>query len=372
MKRTFGTVDQLPSGAWRARYRVKGRQVTIPGSFATRKLANAALAEVQRDQGHGITIDPTAGKETFRSFAERHVASRTDWKETTRQDRRSLLRLHILPTFGRLALRDVTPSLIRSWHSGLHRDHPATAQAAYRLLRSILNAAIDDGLLSVNPCRVKGAGLDRAPERRIASVHELEAIADAMPKRMRSLILLAGYVGLRRSELLGLQHRDIDLLHGTVSVSRSVHWLRDGKGMVVAEPKTAAGHRTVAIPSSILEDLNDHLSRFVGKDRRAWVFTGSEGGPLLPHVLGRYFRRARASIGRDDLVLHDLRHSALTLAAVSGASVAELMHRAGHASPVAALRYQHATAERDKVIAEALAQLRPSATITPIRAARRN
>jgi len=66
---------------------------------------------------------------------------------------------------------------------------------------------------------------------------------------------------------------------------------------------------------------------------------------------------------RADLRLHDLRHSGLTWSAATGASVAELMRRAGHASPTAALRYQHATEDRDRVLADALADL---ATETPV------
>jgi len=70
-----------------------------------------------------------------------------------------------------------------------------------------------------------------------------------------------------------------------------------------------------------------------------------------------------AEVDRPDLHLHDLRHSGNTWAAATGASTAELMARMGHASPVAALRYQHATEERDRAIAEALSKL---ATPAPI------
>jgi len=54
------------------------------------------------------------------------------------------------------------------------------------------------------------------------------------------------------------------------------------------------------------------------------------------------------------------------VAAVSGASVVELMHRVGHASPQAARRYQHASVERDRVVAELVAEMRPSALVVPI------
>lgn len=67
-----------------------------------------------------------------------------------------------------------------------------------------------------------------------------------------------------------------------------------------------------------------------------------------------------ATIGRNDLRLHDLRHTGLTWSAATGATLAELMHRAGHKSSVAAQRYQHATEDRDRALAHALAELAPA------------
>jgi len=75
---------------------------------------------------------------------------------------------------------------------------------------------------------------------------------------------------------------------------------------------------------------------------------------------------AREKVGRPDLHLHDLRHTGLTFAAATGATTAELMRRAGHSSAAAALRYQHATDDRDKVLADALADLAASADIVPL------
>ena len=64
---------------------------------------------------------------------------------------------------------------------------------------------------------------------------------------------------------------------------------------------------------------------------------------------------------------HDLRHSALTWAAASGATIAELMHRAGHSTPTAALRYQHATEDRDEAVAWAMADLAEPAPVVQLR-----
>jgi integrase len=88
---------------------------------------------------------------------------------------------------------------------------------------------------------------------------------------------------------------------------------------------------------------------------------GITGIPLTANVLQTAWQRARTKVGRPDLRLHDLRHTGLTLAAATGATTVELMHRAGHSSSVAAMRYQHATKDRDRVIADALGELaRPS------------
>jgi hypothetical protein len=84
-------------------------------------------------------------------------------------------------------------------------------------------------------------------------------------------------------------------------------------------------------------------------------------------VLQRHWNRARLAAGRPDLHFHDLRHTGNTWAAATGASTKELMARMGHSSARAALIYQHATADRDRVIADALAEMQPLAEVKPIR-----
>jgi integrase len=361
-RRSFGTARRLPSGRWQARYHLGGERFQLEGTFETRTEAERALAKVQTDLELGAHINPRQTKEMFGGFGREYMATKTDWQPRTRQNREDLWRLHVEPVFGKLTFKEITTTRVRNWHAGLHRQHPATAQGAYRLLRQILEAAVDDNRLPANPCKVKGAGVDRAPERQIATVAEVEAIYSEMPERMRLLILLATYAGLRRSELLGLRRCDVDVVHRTVTVAQTLHQLNSGE-IVAQGPKTKAGRRSVVFPSSIAAEVEDHLARFVGPGRDALVFTGEKGGPLRAHVLGKAFRRARSLVGRPKLTLHDLRHTADTLAAATGATLPELMHRMGHATPHSALRYLHATKDRDRVIGEALAELRSNATV---------
>lgn len=126
---------------------------------------------------------------------------------------------HVEPAFGPKALSAITTSAIRSWYAELHRQRRATAEGAYRLLRQLLNAAVEDGRRS--PTRVESrvrAGTAR-PSGKVATLAEVEAIVAALPEHLRLAVLLATYAGLRRSELLGLHRRDLDPLHRSVTVA---------------------------------------------------------------------------------------------------------------------------------------------------------
>jgi len=358
-RRQFGSVRKLASGRWQASYWHEGGRHTAPDTFHAKTEANRWLSTVDADLARGGWVDPRAGRITLAQYSESWLSLRTDLRPRTRELYESLLRLHLLPSLGGYALARLSPSIVRKWFAEVSSKQgpgAATAARSYRLLRTILNTAVTDEILVKNPCQVRGAGTEHSPERPVASTAQVHALADAITPRFRMCVLLAAYCSLRRGELLGLQRGDLDLLHGTLWVRRAIVSLRDGN-LLVGEPKTEAGYRRIAIPSLIVPDLDDHLGSYVAPTPDALLFTGEKGGPLRPHVLQIEWNKARAALGLEHLHLHDLRHSGNTWAAATGASTAELMARLGHASPVAALRYQHATADRDRAIADALSEL---------------
>jgi integrase len=86
-------------------------------------------------------------------------------------------------------------------------------------------------------------------------------------------------------------------------------------------------------------------------------FPAKSGRHLQPSTFYRHYYKARTAAGRDKLRFHDLRHTGATMAAQTGATLAELMNRLGHSTPGAAMKYQHAAEGRDKIIAAALSKL---------------
>jgi integrase len=126
---------------------------------------------------------------------------------------------------------------------------------------------------------------------------------------------------------------------------------------VVGSPKSEAGVRDVSIPPHLLPLIEQHLQQHVDTNREALLFPAQTGGHLRSaSARHEAFRAARVVAGRPDLTIHGLRHTGATLAAATGAILAELMRRLGHSTAVAAMRYRHATDDRDRAIAEALSE----------------
>jgi integrase len=385
--RKFGNTRKLPSGRFQANYWHDGLRHTADRTFRSETAARDWLTQHRAEILKGTWIDPNGARETLSSYATEWLAGRHDLEVRTAELYAQLLTQHILPKLGHFTLRELaeSPNRVRAWRANLpaaivaHEKRAAddgmrkqrsnvtghtTAAKAYRLLSQIMRTALVDDLIVKSPCRVKGGGKESAPERETVTLSEAQILMDAMPERLRAALLMAIWCQFRRAELLGLRRQDLDLKAGTVRVLKT-RVLRGDGSSIEKDPKSEAGRRVLAIPSHILPKLVQHLELFVSDAPDAYVFTGVKGRPLSPTTLYKHWNRAKLVIGRPALRPHDLRHTGLTLFAAMGATIAELMHRGGHSSPNAALRYQHATSDRDRFLADALSTFaQPSPGVT--------
>jgi integrase len=277
-------------------------------------------------------------------------------KPRTREHYARLIGTRLEPEFGALALEEITPTLVRAWYGRQDAKAPTMRAHSYALLRTIMGSAVEASLIRVNPCAIKGAQhAEAVHQARPASVAELEAIVEALPDKYRLLVLLAAWCAFRYGELAELRRSDVDLDRGVIHVRRGV--VRMPGKVLVGTPKSRAGIRDVAIPPHLMPMLERHLNRYAQLGRDGLLFPSRTGENLSPHTFYRHFERATAEAGRPDLRVHDLRHTGAVLAAQTGATLADLMSRLGHSTPQAAMRYQHAAAERDRLIASRLSEL---------------
>lgn len=394
VKRGFGSLSSLPSGRIRARYTgPDGALHNAPHTFDTKMDAEAWLTDERRLISAGTWTSPADRKAlarlpatVFGAYAEAWVAGRKvkgrPLADRTRDGYQDLLEVHILPTFAHVPLTSITPEMVDHWYELCAVGRPATQARAYSLLRTILGTAVDRNIIkTANPAKVRGGGsAERAKKVKPATLPQLEALAAAMPERHRLMVMLASWCAMRFGELAELRRGDVDTDAGVVHIRRGVIRTRvvDDKGhrhMVwkVKSPKSEAGRRDVAIPPHLWPMVSDHLAQHCQPGPDGLLFPGSDGEHLAPSSLygkvtltnkkgivtrkGWGFYEARHVAGRDDLRFHDLRHTGAVLAAQTGATLAELMGRLGHATPAAALRYQHVAAERDLEIARRLSTM---------------
>ncbi len=347
------------TGEWRYDVRWRAGDQERSKSFARRKDADSYKAKVEGDELVGLVANPRVGKVGFAAYAKDWLDGRVvrgrSLSPSTRYGYERLLARNVLPHLAPLPLRAISPEVVRTWYGTVTSSagHDQAAKS-YRLLSAILNTAVSDERIARNPCRIRGGGRESAPERPMPTTAEVLALIEAMPKRYRLVLVLAGLGGLRTGEILGLRLSDVDTLRTAVHIRRTAQEIPK-LGRIIKDPKSDASRRTVVLPKQAMEAIAAHVEAFGCADTGELI-TDPHGGPARRSRVSDAWSEAKAAVGVDpEMRPHDLRHHAATLMAqMPGITTKELMARIGHSSPRAALIYQHATAERDRHVAEFL------------------
>lgn len=358
-KRGFATVVKEKSGRYSVRFTtLEGKRTSAGQTFAHKADAEAWAAVKRRE------LDKPAKAQqqrvTFGDYAEtwlqqRHVGGRP-LKPRTREDYANILRAQLLPAFGAKRLDSITTQNVRDWYTHTLTNKATARSHAYGVLHAIMRTAFEDDLIDANPCRIRGAGsAKRATQTVIVTVEQLDVIVSAMPDSLKLMPLLGSWCALRFGEIVELRRSDIDLDSGVVRVRRAA--VRIKGTYEISDPKSNAGSRDVYVPDDLIPAIQRHLDTHVAPGADALLFPNTTGNHLQPSTFYRHWYKARHAAGRDDLRFHDLRHTGGTMAAHTGATLAELMQRLGHSTPTAALRYQHATESRGRELAAKLSKL---------------
>ncbi len=364
-RRQFGSIRKLPSGKWQARYPdASGVMVPAPTTYKTKADAARFLSSVESDMARGTFIDPRGGRITFAQWADQWLARPDKRRNTVVRDRQALA--VFLPDLGPRPLAAITPMHVQAAVDARgHQVAPSTAARDFSALRAVFNAAVHADLLGRSPCRKVALPRVRPPERTVLTPSELDELAEAIPSRYRALILVAGVLGLRWGEAVGLRVRDVDFLRRTVTVAQTVEEVA-GQLRLVTEAKTRSSLRTVAAPAFLIDELADHLSVHRADsqgDPDALVFVGPRGGVLRRQFAERVFTPAVRQAGLDpSLTFHGLRHVAITAMVEAGVHPRVMQGRAGHATSKLTMElYAHVPESADRQAATALQEYhRPS------------
>lgn len=361
----------LPSGrkAYQARWRDNTRKQRSK-NFTRKVDAQAYERRMLADLDAGTYTDRTRGKITVTAWSAEWLAGAHNLRPRAKLAyERDLVR--ILDAIGALRLDQVTDTHLDDYLTGLTGTlAPATVHHHYRTLRRMFRVAVQRGRLVRSP--LEDVATPRVPpaEMRFLTAMQLEGLA-AVPSlgAYRTLILVAGWGGLRWGELAGLRVGRIDVERARVHVVTQL----DPEGTSESEPKSAAGRRWVTLPRSVVDELATAVEDRPA-DERAW--TSPTGRPLRhSNFLRRTFAPAAVTAGLGEmtdtesggthyegLTPHDLRHTAVALAIADGAHPKAIQGRMGHSSIIVTLdRYGHLFPEMDAELGQRLDDTRSTA-----------
>ena len=297
------------------------------------------LVEARGDAVRGITYD--AGNTTLGDHLKRWLADsvRDTVRQRTYERYESIVRVHLIPSLGRVMLKVLTPAHVRSLYrekldSGLA---PRTVLHIHRTLHKALKQAADDGLIPRNVASPVKPPQPRREEIQPLSCEQMRTLLDTVSgDRLEALYVVAVTAGLRRGELQGLRWDDLDLEAGTLQVRRS---LSEPKGGYIFEaPKSGKG-RNIRLTQMATAALSRHRKRQVEEKLRAgaaWqehglVFPSGIGTPTLGGNLNRSFKATLRRARLPEIRFHDLRHTSATLLLRQGVNPKYVQDLLGHA-----------------------------------------
>lgn len=319
-------------------------------SHRTRREAEAHLSTLLTQLHGGGTLPTTKLRlgEYLAQWLRDHVAATVS--PVTFASYRETVRLHLAPALGHVPLHRLSPHAIQQYCTQKLGEGLSSTTVRYHVmtLHAALTRALKWGLLIRNPCDNVEPPRKQRHEMRVWDEEQVRLfLAEAKRSSLHYRLYLAALTtGMRQGELLGLRWQDLDFTLGVASVRQTFYRLggnkKDGRPTqaLFKEPKTAKARRTVALPSTLVEELR-HLREAQAEPRRLFglgyaadldlVFCQPNGKPLHAHnVAQRDFRRIikRASLPR--VRFHDLRHCHATLLLQQGVHPKVVQERLGH------------------------------------------
>ncbi|WP_088033459.1 tyrosine-type recombinase/integrase [Evansella clarkii] len=315
------------------------------------KYLETELLKFEMEVKSGAYIDPS--KMIFSDFVEEWEKKYAvkELSETTLENHLSHIKNHILPVIGSKRIDQIKTLHLIDLIDGMKRkdgdEKPlssSTKHDTYRTLKTIFERAVEWKLIKENP--VVGVPKPKVKSTRKINVYDEDETKDLMVAAQNELphwrmfITLALTAGLRRSELLGLEWKDINIDDGTLDIRQVI--VRGKSGALIKEPKTEKSFRLVALPSTVLNELKLYKAHW-NKERlkmgehwiernREWFFCNQDGTHFYPTTpttwWNRFVKRAKVRHIR----LHDMRHTNATLLIAQGVHAKIIAERLGHSN----------------------------------------
>lgn len=320
---------------YRVQYRTPEHALTGRRGFRTKRDAELFLASVEIAKARGEFMDVRASQSTISTLGAEWLANQHHLKPSSLRPVEIAWRVHVEPKWGSRRVGEIRHSEVQNWVTAFTRGDgtprsATTVLRAYGVLAGILDTAVMDRRITSNPAR--GVNLPRKlkGKHKYLSYAQVEILAENA-KKHRTMVLFLAYTGLRWGEATALRVRDVDLnrrrvnVHeNAVEVSGTIH---------VGTPKTGEA-RSVPFPPFLAP-----LLRAITEQKSASQLVFGAGDNYLHQPdrrRGWYVSAVARSLALDEnfprVTIHDLRHTAASLAISAGANVKAVQRMLGHSS----------------------------------------
>lgn len=348
------------TGKYQVMYRdAQGRQRAK--NFSLKKDAETYEREIKLSIERGTYADPGKGKTILREIYLEWLKTKESLTPKSRAWYESLWETHINKTFGDSPIKTINALSINKWAISRATGETAVTSGAriakaQTLLATLLDYSVDLGLIPRNPARksngkVNKLRVGKSANKRPATALNLEELLQLAQNvgKYKSLILVMGLSGLRWGEAIALRPDDINLNKKLLIVTRSISELK-GK-FTIQDTKTHIA-RSLIMPDILVEEFKKLIEQLNSDDL---LFT--KNGNFLPnsHFRKVIYDPAVKSLGLPPITIHDLRHTAASIAIANGANILVLARILGHSTPTMTLNvYGHMFKEDLELVTQSL------------------
>lgn len=302
----------------------------------------------------------------FTEYAERF------YKKSALSSNRTAKDVWVVPVLGDKKVSKLSRMDVQNWINHLADKglSPKTVRNYYSTLRSMLDFAVDMGIIEDTPCRNVRLPKKERHEAKYYVAEDVARLIGALDTlgpddlKFRVAVLLFLFSGIRKAELLGLNWEDVDFEGNAIHVHRE-RLIGRGIGIYEDTPKTAKSARYIKLPAEVMRELR-RLRTQQNKRRLALgnkygdspaVFCNDTGQPLYPQVLQRWFSRFTDSAGLPHLGLHGLRHTHTSMLSNMKVDAKQISERLGHSQLSTTLNiYTHLFEDTGQQIADELSE----------------
>lgn len=316
---------------WYIQLRHNSRLVRIATGTNNKKLAQEIEAKTRIELVEGKYFDKGQGdKKTFKDMTDKYMEQYANQKADSSKRIDDVSLKHLLPEFGDKYLSKITPDQIVRYKAQ-RRNEGASASSINKELafsKHAYNLGIREwGWLQFNPfARV---GLEKLPEPRDRHLtpREYESLYEVCNDRLKPIVQIAVYSGMRQDEILSLEWKQIDF-----------------KNEIITIEHTKSGHRRSIPMIAPIKNLMLQLGKIRRIDSQ-YVLPSAEGTKIDASKVRSWFRQACRKAGIENFRFHDLRHTSASWLVQHGVDLYVVQRILGHASSAMTQRYSHLVSE---------------------------